>query len=302
MIMRVKVSEILEALHALSWGTFSLLMLISVLLVYLSSLKWSYFLSSYGVRASVVSLFNVYLVGYFVNLVFPSTLGGDALRSWYVGKKSNQHNAFASTLLERYTGFTAMVAMGVVGAWITTLVSDMVRYAVVLLALAVVGATVLSLYQGTSRILRKIPVVRNVASHFEKLQQALVLASKQPSLLCKGYLVSFFYHTCTIANTVAAAWAVGWWDPPVAELFIVVPLALIVGALPITPSGLGVQEGAFYLLLTQVGATPAQALGVALVLRLKTYLLAIVGGGCWIILRLDGGVRLRGNSLEGQDT
>ena len=36
-----------------------------------------------------------------------------------------------------------------------------------------------------------------------------------------------------------------------------VPLVLMVGVVPITPSSLGVQEGAFVFLLARIGASPA---------------------------------------------
>ena len=92
------------------------------------------------------------------------------------------------------------------------------------------------------------------------------------------------YHTVTVVNTLAAAAAVGWSQPPVAELFVVLPLILLVGALPLTPNGLGIQEGAFFFFLCAVGASPAQALGVALVLRAKSYVLALFGWLVWLTL------------------
>ena len=61
----------------------------------------------------VLHLFNLYLVGYFVNLFMPSYLGGDLVRSWYAGKEIGQHEALAATILERYTGFVAMIVLAI---------------------------------------------------------------------------------------------------------------------------------------------------------------------------------------------
>ncbi|NBO19859.1 MAG: hypothetical protein EBV03_11695, partial [Proteobacteria bacterium] len=101
----------------------------------------------------------------------------------------------------------------------------------------------------------------------------------------KALLLSVLFHSVTVVNTVAAGYVVGWDNPPIRELFVVLPLILLVGALPITPSGLGIQEGAFFYFLGGLGASPGQALGIALVLRAKSYLLALLGWLCWIFER-----------------
>jgi len=54
---------------------------------------------------------------------------------------------------------------------------------------------------------------------------------------------------------------------------------------PLTPSGLGLQEGAFLFLLQRIGASHAQGLGVGLVLRAKVMLVAVIGGVLWLRVR-----------------
>ena len=75
--------------------------------------------------------------------------------------------------------------------------------------------------------------------------------------------------------------AVGWEEIPWGDLFVVVPLILLIGAVPVSPQGLGIQEGAFVFFLSGVGASSGQAMAIALVLRAKSYLLAAVGGLLW---------------------
>ena len=292
-VEHVHSKEIAGALSQLTWTTFTLLMLISVLLVYISALKWSYFLAHFGLKVSVVSLTNLYCVGYFINLAFPSTLGGDALRSWYVGKKTDHHQALASTILERYTGFAAMILMASMGCLVTSIISMQAKCAVLLTLVGLIVGTVMALSPAMATLVTRCPGGTLVGPHFEKIQKALRFASHKPKLLLKAFLLSFMYHSFAVANVVAAAWAVGWNNPPVADLFVATPIALLIGSLPITPSGLGIQEGAFYFLLTQVGASPGEALGVGVLLRAKTYILALVGGLGWIYVKRSGGVVLR---------
>ena len=58
-------------------------------------------------------------------------------------------------------------------------------------------------------------------------------------------------------------------------------MVLIVSMVPLTPSGIGVQEGAFYYFLRKLGAAPGEALGVGIILRAKTLLIAVVGWMLW---------------------
>lgn len=278
-------AELVQALSQLTIVLALYLMLISVLLVYASALKWKLFIESFGKSASLWSLFHYYLVGYFVNLLAPSYVGGDIARSWYVGKKIGQHQAFTATILERYTGLAAMIGLGVVFVWFVDQANSVVRLSVVLLAVGLVIGTSLALSQRALSFLGRIRFLASLLKHLEKIQEGLRLARSNHGLLLKTISLSLLFHSITVLNTFAAAYAVGWTSVPVGDLFVVLPLILLIGALPVAPSGLGVQEGAFYFFLTGIGATPAQALGVGVILRAKSYVLALWGGLYWWLLR-----------------
>jgi glycosyltransferase 2 family protein len=275
--------EILQALGEMTVGSVLYLMLISVLLIYISALKWQLFLAAFGSFIPALRLFRLYLVGYFVNLILPSFVGGDAVRSWYVGRTSGQHHAFTSTILERYTGFLAMVALAVVFVWFAEQATFEIKVLVLCVALGLAVGTFLALSTKALALFAKLPRTQPIIHHLHKVQAGLQLAARNKPLLVKALLLSVLYHSVTVVNTIAAGYVVGWDNAPVQELFVVLPLILIIGALPITPSGLGIQEGAFLYFLSTLGASPAQALGVALVLRAKSYVLAALGWICWLL-------------------
>ena len=273
-------------LHALSEITFEIvvfLLLLSVVMVYISALKWKLFLEAFSKTASMGSLFNLYLFGYFVNLLFPSYVGGDIARSYQLGKFIGQHEAFTATILERYMGFVAMLLLALIFMWQVDLVTFEIQVAVGLVAFGLLVATLMALSEKVLSIFEKLPLIGKFGSPLRKIQAGFHLARKNKSLILKTLALSLLFHTFTVVNTVAAGYAVGWFDPPISELFVVLPLILLIGALPVAPSGLGIQEGAFYYFLTGIGATPAQALGAALVLRAKAYLLALCGGVVWFV-------------------
>jgi uncharacterized protein (TIRG00374 family) len=274
----VDVNALIKLFSQLSFKTIAWLMCISFMLVLVSSIKWKIFISFLGGKTSLHELYRLYLVGYFINLILPSYLGGDAVRSFKIGKSVGQHRAAAATILERYTGFTAMLFLGLVASIFTSLATWQMEAILIILFLGVCIFTTLSLSYTLRSYFTFIPYFSKIEVHLNKISEAFHLVKGNGRVLLQTYLLSFLYHSLTVLNTWACASAVGWSSPSIGSLFVVLPIILTIGAVPISPQGLGIQEGAFYFFLTRLGATPEQALGIALILRAKGYVLALIGG------------------------
>jgi glycosyltransferase 2 family protein len=285
LIYIVDVKQLWAALSELTVEILIYLGLLSILLVYISAMKWQYFLEALGSRVPVLHLFNLYILGYFVNLLLPSYVGGDVVRSWYAGKRVGQHEAFTATILERYTGFVAMLTMAVLFVWFVEQVTWQIKIAVLAVAAGLIFITFLALAPKTLECLDQYKKLGTVLEHLKKIQAGFRFAKEDHALLIKTLLLSFLFHIFTVVNAAAAAYAVGWCDPPIKDLFVVLPLIMLIGAIPVAPSGLGIQEGAFFFFLSSIGATPAQALGVGIILRAKSYILALVGGLIWLRIK-----------------
>jgi len=283
----VDLEQLWLALSQLTWELAFYLIFLSVVLTFISAFKWKFFIDFFERSASLWRLFRLYLVGYFFNLLIPSYVGGDVVRSWYVGKMIGMHQAAAATILERYTGFVAMIILALVFMWFVEIVTWQIQLTIVVLALGLGVVSLLAVSKRFLEIFSRLGMLRSIESHARKLHAAFQLASRSPMLILKTMLLSFLFHTVTVVNVLAAALAVGWLDVPVSDLFVVLPIILLIGSIPISPSGLGIQEGAFMVFLTALGATPAEALGIGLLLRAKVYVLALAGGLFWLGERSD---------------
>ncbi len=283
LVIQVDTASLLQALGHITLAQVLYLLLLSVLLIYVSALKWKLFVESFGKEVSLFTLFNLYLVGYFVNQLLPSFVGGDMVRSWKIGKSVGQHEAAAATILERYTGIVAMVTLALGCMWLSDVVTWQIRLAVFLVALGIACCTLLALSDRLLSWVGRYSYFKKITGELKKVQAALHLARRNYLLLAKALLLSFLFHSFTVVNVLAAGAAVGWWDIPVWGLFGVLPLILLVGAIPLSPSGLGIQEGAYLFFLSSIGATPAQALGIGIILRAKAYILALWGGALWLL-------------------
>lgn len=257
------------------------LSLASIILIYISALKWGFFLEFLGSPVKVSRLFALYLLGYFVNLIMPSYLGGDVVRSFYIGKKVGQHEALSATIMERYTGLVAMVFLAFIFMWFVEQVTLEIKFSILVVALGLIAATYVVLVDWPLKFLEKYKPLASVVNNLRKIQNGFLLVKGDNSIIIKTILLSLLYHCFTVFNTIAAAWAVGWQQPPLLDLFVVLPVILLISAVPLTPQGLGLQEAAFFYFLQTLGASEPQAVGVAIILRAKSYILALLGGVVW---------------------
>lgn len=280
-------AKVFQSLSHVSITNFVILMILSFLMIGISAIKWQLFIEYLGAKVSLLRLFALYITGYFINILFPSYIGGDALRSYYVGKTVGQHQALSATFLERYTGLLAMALLGMIAALYENTLIDFGTRAIVVAVGVIVIAITFSAYSmrfDAEKYNNKI--VKKLISNISRLHELMLQTSNQRLLWVKALGLSFTYHLFTVANTYIAGVAVGWHNPPIGQLFVVLPIILILGSIPITPSGLGIQEGAFFHFLQMLGATAPQALGVAVLLRAKTYILALIG---WLVWSYIGG-------------
>lgn len=279
----VPIADLLAALSQISLGDIGILLLLSFVLIGVSVVKWRLFLQHLGIDSSFSRLFGLYLVGYFVNVFTPSFIGGDVVRSLALGPQVNRAHAVSATALERYTGIVAMLAMALCACCMSAVVTREIVLVVIVASVACGFATWIIFAGWLNTVAKKIPLPGKVVKIAEMIQEGLQWGVTDRRLLVKAFGLSIAFHLLTIVNTAAVGAAVGWTEIPWIGLLVVVPLILLVGAVPVSPQGLGIQEGAFVFFLHSVGATTSQALAIAVVLRAKSYLLALCGGVVWLL-------------------
>jgi glycosyltransferase 2 family protein len=275
-ITQISSDDVVRVLQSLESKWIIPLILLSFLMVGVSVAKWQLFLRHFLVREPFTRLYRLYLFGYFINLIMPSAAGGDIARS--LSLSCEKKVSLAATFFERYTGLLSMLLLALIAALFSHTLPPTLLLGIAgmgFLLTALIGFLFLpsSLFRFLERVLPSRISKALVRGHL-----LLREVHRTPSLMIKSLLWSFLFHTLTIVNTLLGAYAIGWHETSFMDLALVVPLILIVGAIPISPQGLGIQEGAFVFFLAPLGATPAQALALVLLLRVKTYLLALCGG------------------------
>jgi uncharacterized protein (TIRG00374 family) len=98
--------------------------------------------------------------------------------------------------------------------------------------------------------------------------------------------VSMILNAVCVIQVLILSWGLNLRIPPLA-LFVVVPMIICISALPITPSGLGVRENLYVLILADpvFGIDPTPALSLSLLAYAGFFIWSILGGVVYLMFR-----------------
>jgi len=272
-------------LAALDPAAFALVAVIGILGVALSAKKWQVLLRARGEPKPFREVLRIYYFGSFVNLVLPSTIGGDAVKATSMSQAiDDSATGYASVFMERYTGLLALMS------W--ALLAILLRPQVVSTRLAVAfgsilaGTTALSLFvfcgvgrDTTDRLLRYAPFDLN--RRVDAVVGATELYRGHPRVVVYAFLLSLIFHLNPIGVHIILARALGV-EVPLLFLFVMVPVANVILFVPVSIQGVGVREALYPLFLSSVGVALPQA--VALSLSVQAYKFAVGAVGVLSVL------------------
>lgn len=261
-VTRVEWATIAAYRHTLSWPWVALLVGLVPLGHLISSVKWSSLLRARGHEVGVGRLTGLYVVGQFYNVVLPSFIGGDVVRSLGLRRIIGDGRvAFASTVAERATGAVVLVALGV--AALTVALPDLLALSdgaidgrlAAFLAMGSIGGVTIAIVAIVSEpamgLLRlMVPSLGPLPRWLDKLErfhEALLEYRKQPRVLAKALGYSLLFNAVPIGIIYAGCRATG--DPATAvgilDAVVMMPLVMLIALLPLTPGGYGVLQWSY---------------------------------------------------------
>lgn len=282
--------------------------------LFLAACRWKILLAAQGLNYRLRDVVGLNLIGLFFNQFMLGSTGGDVAKAVYVAR-DNPDRKTASVLavfIDRILGLVVLVWIAGLAVllniefangfgdgaivWKDHFVADQVPLAigaemggVVLTALAITVWTGMVLivvggYLVYGKGVRSSGLVKAALSRlpfqdFLKKLSAAVYVYKfhlRRVLLASGLTVVL--HLCVVATNVFVFLALRPELPPITALLMLVPIAQIVLAIPITPGGLGTGEAAYNdLFLLLAGVPEGIGFNVCVLLRLIVYSWAAVG-------------------------
>jgi len=212
------------------------------------------------------------LIGSFFNFVFPSSIGGDVLRGYYLAQEHSERKmrAALTVILDRFIGLYSMILMsafflclsGSSEAVSESATMTSLRTSIYLMFFAY---TLLLILLATGQLIKAIYFLDKIFSNIKFLSRLkiksnfvvgthdclrefildykLVVSTFFVGVFSQCLVVVFFYWIAYETGTSAAT----FW-----QLMSVVPIGFLFMAIPISPGGIGVGQVAYLFLMRQI--------------------------------------------------
>lgn len=262
--------------------------------------RWRVVLVSAGVTLPFLQVLEQYFIGIFLNCFGPASLGGDAAKVYYLGKRHGYRTVTATVVLDRIfgLGFLAVVALlalsvsavdipgaGNTRAWIVLVVAGMAL---------VLGGTA----TGTGGLPRRVtplgPWAVRMATHLQDLRLRIAPAAADPRvLLHAGGVVLVYFVALTAVYDIYIRLQIGHFVA-FAPLMMAAAAIAMLTSVPVALNGLGLREQMHILFLGPLGVPKGEAVALSLLVFAHLMLGSVIGGLLWLRLRSFGGLERTG--------
>jgi len=272
------------------WGLFLLGGVFGLFALLISLVRWYLLVRALNLPFRLRDAFRLGFLGYLFNFVSPGNVGGDLFKAFFIAKEQHgrRAEAVATVVVDRIIGLyglllvaSAVICCSRVWDIETPEIYTITRGTLILTILGGIGLLMMLIpgfTQGAlSEMLTSLP---KVGPTIGKLIGAVRMYRSRAGVLVIALLMSLVVHCCVVVNAYLIARALPGTAPSLTDHFVIIPLAMVVGAIPIFPMGLGAFEGAVEFLYAKLPAHPpaeGQGLLLAFGYRLITIGLAMIG-------------------------
>ncbi|MBX2848423.1 MAG: flippase-like domain-containing protein [Acidiferrobacterales bacterium] len=260
-------------------------LLVGILINMASAFKWWLLTRTQTMGAGYFRVFAYYLVGQFYNQVLPTSVGGDVVRSYELGKFSGrQADSLASVFVERYTGILVLLLIAGVAvlAQLSRFNSTLIYLSLLAFALGLALMAWFIFDQRAYDLVRsfsvsKISKFEIIFSKLDKLLASIASFKNHPKAIALAFLNSFVFYFIAVINVYVTALAFNA-DVYFLDVAIATPIIMLLMNLPISLGNLFLMELSYSSVLALMGYNPALGLSVAIVMRLKSLFDGLLGG------------------------
>lgn len=248
-----------------------------------SAWKWGLILAARGHRMPLGRLLRLYFIGLFFNNVMPTAVGGDAVRAWEATRETGEvPEAVGSVLSERLIAGVALGCTALLGLPFMTADAGAddhtLRWVLVFLVidLALVGLFLVP--RVAEGIAAKLMPRRLDSAGATVARTVRVVGEtlRSPRLVAAVFLLSVLFQVCVAGVNAAIFHALGV-PVTLAQCIVYTPMIFTVAMLPISISGFGVREAAYWYFFSRVGVNEAAAIATSLLFFLIVALCSLPG-------------------------
>ena len=266
------------------WFWLVICLLVGFLVNLSSSLKWWMLAKSGGLKVSLVRTWAYYLVGAFYNLVLPTSVGGDVVRAFEMGRYTRNHPmALASVFVERYTGVLVLLLLSLVAVFLNLNDFNIPVITFSLLGFSIVLAVIgwLAFDQRLLLFAKRIfadwhSLLAKIFAKLEKLHDAVAAYRSNKGALSWALFHSLIFYTLAVLNVFTTA-KVFDLNIDLNTVIVATPVIMLLMNIPLSIGNHGIMEFAFTITFDLLGLGAILGLSTALLLRLKSVIDGAIG-------------------------
>ncbi|MEM1068415.1 MAG: lysylphosphatidylglycerol synthase transmembrane domain-containing protein [Planctomycetota bacterium] len=279
-----------------NFGLLTAALIVAIGALLLSFVRWCMLVRCQGIELTMLEAIRLGAICFLLSFVSAGSVGGDLFKAIFLARRrpGKRVAAVASVLVDRGVGLFALVMLTAIALlftdtpeaassesgeagiglvqikWVTFVLFGIGTVALLFLILG--GRSVDRLITAGS----KLPVVGQLIAH---IGPPLRVFHSHAFAFGAAIVMSLGVHGLLALSVYLVARGLYAAPPTMAEHFVIVPIGMLISALPITPAGIGLFEAAIESMYRVIPAKPTLASGtlVALVFEFVKIIMAVIG-------------------------
>jgi uncharacterized membrane protein YbhN (UPF0104 family) len=273
---------------------FGLAILATAGAVAVTFVRWYFLVRAMDLPFTLGSAFRLGLIGYFFSTFLPGSVGGDIIKAAAIAREQDKRTrSVATVLMDRAIALWALIWLvvaaclvcgrfGLVSPEAEPVVAIIFRTSAILLGITVAVWVLLGLLptRRAERFRGRLAWIPKIGGPLAELWWAVWLYRQRPRAVLVALALSWVAqagYALTIYCTAMTLWNGIDHLPSLGEHFLIVPIGLVIEALPLFPGGAGIGEAGFGGLYQLFGAAATYGVLASLLRRTINWSLGLVG-------------------------
>lgn len=284
LVIFADINKIIASLKDFNLKWLPLVFLLITLSTVVSTFKWRILIKAQNISIGFSTLFGYYMSGLFFNNFLPSSIGGDGVRIYLAGKKTDNFSSVASSVVvERVLATVTLALLGIISAIFAQSPS---RLAVILLVVLFIAGILLTCILITGWIPKFLKNKDGkIAKAWISFSTSAGELKQHPKELIICLIESTVFQIIVALVIGAVMKGLNLNSIPLADLFLITSASSVLAMVPVGLNGYGMREGAYIYLLQPFGYTSSEALTVSVLFALYVSIFSLIGGVNWMVSR-----------------
>jgi len=276
--------KIINALSHINLLLFITALLIENIGVFVSAKRWQILLKSKKIKLNYFNALSYYYMGSFFNVMMPSSFGGDVIKAYKLGKKTNSIESFSSVIMDRIAGLIAVILIASIGILLSY--SILPEFAILIAVIVMLSFLIFLFVLIKTTIIEKITAT--LFYKWEKIRSFIINVIKSvkeyrnEKIFLPVMLLSLLYHVMLIFNNYVLSLSLGL-KINFIYFFIFIPISQILVSLPISIQGFGVRESSYAILFSSVSKSYASFFSLGFLDQIVKVITSLIGGVTYVI-------------------